>query len=566
MKGTKLSNTLKTYIPALDWMPKYDRKFLKRDALAGITTGTVVIPSAMAYASLVGLPPEYGLYAAVVTLIVYFFFGTSKHLVVVPSSGPAALAGAGLLALGITSENQIIALAGMLAFLTGLLLIAARLVKLGFIANFISETVLIGFQFGLALYVISLQIGKVTGIPGGSGTFIDQVVYYLTHLSLISPSTLAFSLIGFAFLIVAERFLPKIPWKLILLVVATLSVIAFSLTDYGISVVGNIPNGLPEFVLPSTTGVPLTDLLPIVAGLFLIIFVEGISISKTFAREGKYRIDANQELLGYGAPNAITGLFQGMPVDASSSNTSIAYQTGGKTQLLGLFASLVIITVLLFFASFFSNLPSAIIGVIIIMAMLKLVNVKELVKVFKFDRIEFLFSAVTLLGVLLIGLLQGIFIGVGITFLALLYQSSKPYIATLGMVPGTTEFTDIKRHPENQKVPGILAMRVDGALYFPNLQRVSDEIMKRVSEEAPQAKLVILSLSTTPYVDLGATKLLRELHEELKAIGIDFRISDATGSVRDTINKAGLEETFGKIEYNDSVATVIKDWKKGRSE
>jgi MFS superfamily sulfate permease-like transporter len=174
MKGTKLGNTLKTYIPALDWMPKYDRKFLKSDALAGITTGTVVIPSAMAYASLVGLPPEYGLYAAVVTLIVYFFFGTSKHLVVVPSSGPAALAGAGLLALGITSQNQIIALAGMLAFLTGLLLIVARLVKLGFIANFISETVLIGFQFGLALYVISLQIGKVTGIPGGSGTFIDR--------------------------------------------------------------------------------------------------------------------------------------------------------------------------------------------------------------------------------------------------------------------------------------------------------------------------------------------------------------------------------------------------------
>jgi sulfate permease, SulP family len=196
--------------------------------------------------------------------------------------------------------------------------------------------------------------------------------------------------------------------------------------------------------------------------------------------------------------------------------------------------------------------------------MLKLVNVKELVKVFKFDRIEFLFSAVTLLGVLFIGLLQGIFIGVGITFLALLYQSSKPYIATLGIVPGTTEFRDIKRHPQNQKVPGILAIRVDGALFFPNLQRVNDEIMKRVSEEVPKAKLVVLSLSTTPYVDLGATKMLRELHEELKATGVDFRISDVTGSVRDTINKAGLEEIFGKIEYNDSVATVIEDWKKGR--
>ena len=297
--------------------------------------------------------------------------------------------------------------------------------------NFISETVLIGFQIGLALYVISLQIGKVTGIPGGSGEFFDRIVYYLTNLFLIDLPTLIFSIGGLAFLIVFEKYLPKLPSKLILLVVATVLVIVFSLTEYGIVVVGSIPNGLPEFEVPNTAGVGITDLLPIVAGLFLITFVEGISIAKTFARQGKYKIDSNQELLGYGAPNFITAFFQGMPSDASSSNTSLTYQAGAKTQVAGLVASLVVVTVVLFFASFFGNLPSAIIGVIIIVAMVNMINYRELVKILRFNRVEFVFAFITLLGVLLYGLLQGVFIGVGITFFSCPIPESRCHMSPL---------------------------------------------------------------------------------------------------------------------------------------
>jgi sulfate permease, SulP family len=281
----------KSAFPVLTWLPKYNRDTLRKDAMAGITTGTVVVPSAMAYASLVGLPPEYGLYSAMVTLAIYFLFGTSKHLTVIPSSGPAALAGAAMITLGITSQNQIIQVAGFLALMAGALLIAASLIKLGFLVNFISETVLIGFQIGLALYVISLQVGKVTGIPGGNGEFLDRVVYYATHLYLIDLPTLVFSIGGFIFIMLFEKYLPKLPSKLILLIVATLLVIIFSLDNYGIVVLGTIPNGLPDFVVPTPGDVSLKALLTFAVGLFLITFVEGISVSKTFAREGKYKID-----------------------------------------------------------------------------------------------------------------------------------------------------------------------------------------------------------------------------------------------------------------------------------
>jgi high affinity sulfate transporter 1 len=558
--ASKLKSGARSYVPVLEWLPKYDRTFLKTDAIAGITTGAVLVPSAMAYATLVGIPPEYGLYASIVTLFVYFIFGTSKHLVVVPSSGPVALAGAGILALGITEQSQIIAVVGFLALLTGLFLIIARLIKLGFLVNFISETVLVGFQIGLALYVISLQIGKVTGIPGGSGEFFDRISYYLTHLNLIDLPTLAFSIGGLAFLVVLEKVLPKFPSKLILLVVATVLVIVFSLTEYGIDVVGSIPNGLPEFVIPNTAGVGIAELLPIVSGLFLITFVEGISIAKTFARQGKYKIDSNQELLGYGAPNFVTAFFQGMPSDASSSNTSLTYQAGAKTQVAGLVASLVVVTVVLFFASFFGNLPSAIIGVIIIMAMVNMINYRELVKILRFNRVEFVFAFITLLGVLLYGLLQGVFIGVAITFLVVLYQISMPYVATLGKVPGTNSFSDIRRSPNNEKLPGILIVRVDGSLFFPSLQKVTDEINKKILEEEGPLKLVVLSLSASPYIDLGATKMIRDTYHELRDRGIEFKLSDITGTNRDVIRKAGLEEELGPIDSFVTVDQAIAEW------
>lgn len=555
----------KANIPVLDWLPKYERSSLKLDVVAGLTAGMVIIPAALGWASVAGVPTVYGLYAAMVSLIVYFIFGTSKHLMVVPSSGPAALVGAGLAGMVFADQNEYIAAVAMLALLSGLLLIIARLIKLGFIVNFISQTVLLGFQVGLAIFIITTQLGRIIGISGASGNFAEMISYYIQNLSEVSVATMALAAVGFAFLYLGKRYFKKLPLKFVLILLATIAAILLPFVENGIAVVGSIPDGLPSLVLPSTGGQSLESLMYIAVGLFLIIYIEGISISKSFARKGGYEIDTNQEFLAYGAANIAPSFFQGMPLNGSVSNTAINYESGAKTQLSGGFAAVVIILVLLFFASFFSNLPSAIIGVVIIASMVTLIDIKALRAVLAFDRLEFVFAVAAMLGVLFIGLLQGIFIGVALTLIALLYRFSKPGIKQLGRIPGSTEYTDLDRKPDNEIFPGILVLRIDGPLLFPNLARVRQEILSQVKKSG-KVVLVVLSMRSAPYMDLQATDMLSNLLDELRVTGISLKLAEATGDCRDAIKKAGLDAKFGELNPGMSVQSVIDDWSKHKKE
>jgi sulfate permease, SulP family len=551
----------KANIPVLDWLPRYERGNLRIDLMAGLTAGMVVIPAALGWASVAGVPAVYGLYAAMVSLIAYFIFGTSRHLMVVPSSGPAALVGAGLAGMIFADQNEYIAAVAMLAFLSGTLLIIAKLVKLGFIVNFISQTVLLGFQVGLAIFVITTQLGRILGISGASGNFVDIIGYYLQHLSEISVATMALAAMGFAFLYLGKRYFKKLPLKFVLILLATVAAILLPFAENGIAVIGSIPDGLPSLVLPSTGGQSLESLMYVAVGLFLIIYIEGISISKSFARKGGYEVDSNQELLAYGAANVLPSFFQGMPVNGSVSNTAVNYESGAKTQLSGGFAAVVIILVLLFFASFFSNLPSAIIGVVIIASMVAMIDYKALKVVLAFDRLEFLFAVVAMLGVLFIGLLQGIFIGVALTLIALLYRLSKPGTKQLGRLPGSTEYSDIDRRPDNETFPGILVLRVDGPLIFPNVARVRQDVLGHV-KRAGKVELLVLSMRSAPYMDLAATDMLSVLYDELRTEGVSLKLAEATGDCRDSIKKAGLDSKFGELDAGISVQKVIDDWSK----
>jgi sulfate permease, SulP family len=550
---------LKSNIPVLDWLPRYERKDLKTDLIAGLTVGAVVIPSAMGWASLAGLPTQYGLYAAVASLIAYFIFGSSKHLVVVPSSGPAALVGAGLMGLVFADENQYIAAVAMLAFITGVMLIMARVVKLGFIVNFISQTVLIGFQIGLAFYVINLQLGRILGISGASGNFFEVAFYYIENIGEASLTTFSIALMAFALIFIGKRFYRRIPWNLVLIIVATAFATLLPVEDWGIDVVGSIPEGLPDFVVPSSGGQSLTALITIAVGLFLITYIEGVSVSKTFARKGGYEVDNNQEFVGYGAANLAASFFQGMPLNGSASNTAINYESNAKSQLSGAVAAVVLILVLLFLTSFFSNLPRVIIGVIIIAAMLTLIDVRSMKSVYAFDKKEFAFAVAAILGVLFFGLLEGIFIGVALTMLDLLYRISQPGIRQLGRIPGTNEFTDLDRNPENETITGVAVFRVDGPLMFPNVSRVRQEVLRQVREKN-NVKLVVVSLRSSPYLDLSATEMIANLFTELKALGTDLRLAEATGSCRDSIRQAGLEEKIGVMNPGMSIQMVIEQW------
>jgi len=555
----------KANIPILDWLPRYERSHLKLDIMAGLTAGMVVIPAALGWASVAGVPAVYGLYAAMVSLIAYFIFGTSKHLIVVPSSGPAALVGAGLAGLYFADQNEYIAAVAMLAFLAGLLLLIARLIKLGFIVNFISQTVLLGFQVGLAIFIITTQLGRVLGISGASGNFLDFIIYYIQHITEASLATMALAAVGFAFLYLGKRHFKKLPLKFALIILATIAAILLPFVEKGIAVVGEIPDGLPGLVLPSLGGQSLEALMTIAVGLFLIIYIEGISISKSFARKGGYEVDTNQELVAYGAANIVPSFFQGMPLNGSVSNTAINYESGGKTQLSGGFAAIIIILVLLFFASFFSNLPSAIIGVVIIASMVSLVDIQALRAVLAFDRLEFIFAVAAMLSVLFIGLLQGIFIGVALTLIALLYRFSEPDIKQLGRIPGSTEYSDLDRSPDNETIPGILVLRIDGPLVFPNVVRVRQDILNFVRKSG-KAELVVLSMRSAPYADLQAMDMLSTLHDELSRLGTSLKLAEATGDCRDSIRKAGLNSKFGELNPGMSVQMVIDDWLKGRKE
>jgi SulP family sulfate permease len=555
----------KANVPILDWLPKYERSHLKLDIVAGLTAGMVVIPAALGWASVAGVPAVYGLYAAMVSLIVYFIFGTSRHLMVVPSSGPAALVGAGLAGLVFADQNEYIAAVAMLAFLAGLLLLIARLIKLGFIVNFISQTVLLGFQVGLAIFIITTQLGRILGISGGSGNFADLISYYIQHMTEASLATMALAAVGFAFLYLGKRYFKKLPLKFVLIILATIAAILLPFVENGIAVVGEIPDGLPSLVLPSLGGQSLESLMYIAVGLFLIIYIEGISISKSFARKGGYEVDTNQEFVAYGAANIVPSFFQGMPLNGSVSNTAINYESGGKTQLSGGFAAIVIILVLLFFASFFSNLPSAIIGVVIIASMVSLIDIKALRAVLAFDKLEFIFAVAAMLGVLFIGILQGIFIGVALTLIALLYRFSKPGIKQLGRIPGSTEYTDLDRRPDNETIPGILVLRIDGPMIFPSVARVRQDILGYVRKSG-KVELVVLSMRSAPYMDLQATDMLSTLHDELRGLGTSIKLAEATGDCRDSIKKAGLDLKFGELNPGMSVQMVIDDWLKGRKE
>jgi high affinity sulfate transporter 1 len=550
---------LKSNIPVLEWLPRYQRKDLKTDLVAGLTVGAVVIPSAMGWASVAGLPTQYGLYAAVASLIAYFIFGSSKHLVVVPSSGPAALVGAGLMGLVFADQNEYIAAVAMLAFITGVMLIIARMVRLGFIVNFISQTVLIGFQIGLAFYVINLQLGRILGISGASGNFFEVIIYYVKNIGEASLTTFSIALMAFALIIIGKRFYRKIPWNLVLIIIATAFATLLPVEDWGIEVVGNIPEGLPDFVVPSTGGQSLSALVTIAVGLFLITYIEGVSVSKTFARKGGYEVDTNQEFVGYGAANLAASFFQGMPLNGSASNTAINYESKATSQLSGAVAALVLILVLLFLTSFFSNLPRVVIGVIIIAAMFTLIDVRSMRSIYSFDRKEFVFAVAAIMGVLLFGLLEGIFIGVALTMLDLLYRISQPGIRLLGRVPGTDEFTDLDRNPENETIAGVVIFRVDGPLMFPNVARVRQEVLRHVKDRG-NVKLVVISLRSSPYLDLSATEMIADLFAELKGLGADLRLAEANGSCRDSIRQAGLEEKIGATNPGMSIEKVVRQW------
>ncbi|MGZ7096603.1 MAG: SulP family inorganic anion transporter, partial [Methanobacterium sp.] len=357
---------LSSFFPVVKWSRSYNKEWLRPDIIAGITVGAFTIPEAMAYVSLAGLPPEIGLYSAMVALLVYMLFGTSKQLSIGPTSTISILVGATLGSLMIVSASQYFMMASLVAVAVGILALLSWALRLGFIIKFISKTVLTGFLAGLALYIASGQIPTLLGISSSTGTFFDRMYYILVHIGQTNPITLVVGIGGILFLFFATKKFPRLPNTLFLVLGSIVLLTFTNLASLGVKIVGSIPQGLPALIIPDPTLIDVNVLITLAITVFLVSYVEGYIFASEYAYKNKYKIDKNQELLALGASNVAVGFFQGLPIGGTLSRTAVADESGAKTPLAGGISGLVILLVLVLFTGLFYNLPQAILAAIVL--------------------------------------------------------------------------------------------------------------------------------------------------------------------------------------------------------
>ncbi|MBI5458200.1 SulP family inorganic anion transporter [Methanobacterium sp.] len=549
-----------SYLPITKWARNYNKDWLRPDIIAGITVGAFLIPESIAYVSLANLPPEVGLYSAMVAVLVYVIFGTSRQLSVGPLSTLSILVGSTLGSLMIPNAAQYAMIASLVAVIAGLLAILSWALRLGFIVKFISKPVLTGFLAGIALFIASGQIAKLFGIYGGSGTFFQRIYYFLSHIDQTNLPTLAVGVAGILFLYLATKKFPKLPNTLFLVLGSTILITITNLTSLGVKVVGYIPQGLPSLVIPDPSLLDVNILITLAATVFLISYMEGYLFAAEYAAKNKYKIDKNQELLALGASNIAVGLFQGLPVAGALSRTAINNDSGAKTQLAGGVSGLVILLVLVFLTGIFTNLPETILAAIVLFIIKGLVDIPHLRNIYNFSKIEFIIAIITLLSVLFFGALEGIVIGVILSVVGLIKKMYNPHIAVLGKMPGKDQFLDIKRRPEAEIIPEILIVRVDGSQIFLNTEDIKNNILNLIDHEYKDTKLFILDFEATSFIDHSGTEMLEGLYDELQQRGIKLKAANMYGPLKDSLQKTKLEEEIVESTVSLTIEDCIEMW------
>ena len=527
----------------------YDRRWVRGDLIAGLTVWAVLVPEALAYASIAGVSPVVGLYAAPAALVFYAAFGSSRHLVTGPMAATAALSAAAVADLSPAGANEFAALTVTLALTVGALALVAGLLRLGFLASFISEPVLTGFIVGLALTIIVGQVPKLFGVGKEDGDFFEQLWHLLGELGSTSGLTLLVGLASLALVLALRRWAPVVPGSLVAVLLGIVVVKLFDLDDRGVAIVGDIESGLPSLGLPDVAARDYLELAPAAVGLMLVGFAEGLGAAKTYAARDHYEIDANRELIGLGTANLGAGLSSGMVVNGSLSKTAVNGSAGARSQASGLVVAVLAVVTLLFLTGLFETLPEATLAAVVIAALIELVDVRALRELYRVQtrtfgpvaaRPDFIAAVAAMLGVLVFDTLPGLFIGIVTSLLLLLYRVSRPHVAVLGRVPGAPrQWGDVGRHPENEQLPGIVVLRPEAGLFFGN----ADVVRSRVQESAAGARAVVLDAESMPFVDVTAMKMLSELVEDLGRRGVQLVVARDVGQVRDVVRDAGESGT-----------------------
>jgi high affinity sulfate transporter 1 len=523
-------------------LSSYRASWLRRDVVAGIVLTTLLVPQGMAYAELAGLPAITGLYTTILCLAGYAVFGPSRLLVLGPDSSLGPMIAATILPIlgSGGSPTRAIALASMLALITGAIMIGAGVAKLGFVADLLSKPTQIGYMNGLAITILIGQLPKLFGFSTDANGLIPEArafVHGLAHGEAVAAAV-AVGVLSLAVILILSRWLPKVPGVLIAVVLAIAASSVFNLADHGVSLVGTLPKGFPPLSWPH----PVSDLPLLVAGalgIALVALTDTISTASSFAARTGQEVDGNGEMIGIGAANVAAGFFQGFPVSTSGSRTAVAEQAGAKTQLTGLVGAGLIVLMLVLVPGLLKNLPNPTLAAVVIAASLSLADVRGTVRLWHQRRVEFLLSITAFLGVALLGVLEGIAVAVALSILNVFRRAWRPYQTTLGRVPGLRGHHDRRLHPDAEELPGLVIFRFDAPLFFANARTFREEIRLLAAAKPPPHWILIAAEPITD-VDTTAADMLADLDQELNAAGTSLVFAELKDPVRAKLERYEL--------------------------
>jgi sulfate permease, SulP family len=546
------------YVPILGWIPAYDRRDLRPDLIAGIVSWGVMVPVAMAYAGLAGLPPQAGLVTAFAAMAAYAVFGTTRHLKVTASSSVAVMSAAVVGALAVAGDPRYLELSAVLALMVGLFLLAAGVAKLGFMSQFLAKSVVTGFVIGLAITIIVGQVPALLGIPSSSGGVLERLADLAGNGASLNARTLVVGVGALILILVLRRVAPRIPGALVALVGGIAISAVLDLAAQGVAVVGDVQTGIPVASLPTVGIRDVAFLATGAVGIVFLALAESLGAGRSFASRHGYDLDPDQELVALGASNLATGIFGGFVVDASLSQSATAEAAGARTQLATLVTSGLVLGTAIVLAPLFADLPKAVLAAIVITSVLSVVDLGELRRYWMLRRTDLTLAMTALVGVIATSALVGMVIAVMLSLAVILYQASRPYMARLGQLPGKPKsYGDLSRHPRAREVPGVLILRPDVPLTFVNSSVAKDQIVAAVRAAEPPPEAVVLDLSATADLDIATIDMFGELVTFLGERGIALRLAQVRGTVRDRMRRSGLMASVGEAQvYLALVAAV----------
>ena len=540
--------------PVAGWLPGYRRTRLAPDSIGALTAWALIVPECVAYAQIAGVPVQDAFYAAPVALLAYALFGTSRFLIVGATSAAAVLSSATVSGLS-DDPGKLAVLSAALALIAGAVLIVAGLARLGFLADFLAEPALIGFLFGMAMTIAVRQLAKLVGVSSGDGSFFSRLGHILHLLPHWSLATVAVGVAALAALLLLERLIPRLPASLIVLAAGIAVSAAAKLHAHGVEIVGKIPRAIPTPAWPALPWHDWVTLAGGAVGVALVVFAESFSISSGFARDaGDDAPDASREMIAMGASNAAVGLFRGFAVSGSASRSAAAKAAGGTGPMVSVVAAVIVLLTGAFLTPLFTDLPEAVLGAIVVVAIRSFFNVAELRRYWTSDRRGLAVAATALIGVMVTDLLPGLLLAVALSLLLFIAAASRPRVSRLGKLADTDVFGDLDEHESAEPVPGMAVARPDAALFFGNVSRVKQQVAALATETRPKPRVVVLDLGSSYHLGLPVLDELEQLRQELANAGVELWLVRARAAVQPDLTASSLGSALGPGRIFPSVS------------